>query len=254
MDGYGITSYGNGFAAVYDRWYTTMGDLAGCVDRLADLAGGEPVLELGVGTGRVALPLSERVVALTGVDASPEMLGRLRAKPGADRVRVIEGDMAEVPVDRGPPATRFGLIYFSYNTFFNLASRDAQQQCLKRCAAVLADAGHLVIEAFVPDDDPPPTDSPVGPEGVVVPTRMTVDTVVLTATLRDRSAQTIAGQHIEFVDGGARLHPWFIRYTRPDELDDMAAAAGLGLVERRAGWRNETFGPDSDQQVSVYRR
>jgi SAM-dependent methyltransferase len=245
MKGYTNSSYGDGFAEVYDRWYDGMGDLGGCVGRLSTLAGTTPVLELGVGTGRVALPLSSRVTGYTGVDASPEMLDRLRSKVGAERITTVEGDMAEVPVAAG---ARYGLVFFSYNTFFNITSVEGQQRCLERSAAVLVDGGHLVIEAFVPDDDPPDI------EGVIVPTRMTLDTVVLTATMRDPVAQTIAGQHIELLEGRPQLHPWFIRYTRPDELDVMAGAAGLTLVERTEGWRNEPFDDDSSHHVSVYRQ
>jgi SAM-dependent methyltransferase len=193
----------------------------------------------------VALPLSSRVVGYTGVDASPEMLDRLRSKVGAERIDIVEGDMAEVPV----AGTRFGVVFFSYNTFFNITSVEAQADCLRRAAAVLVDGGHLVIEAFVPDDDPPAA------EGVIVPTHMTLDTVVLTATMRDPATQTIAGQHIELLDGRPHLHPWFIRYTRPHELDAMATAAGLTLVDRDEGWRGEPFDEHaSSHHVSVYRR
>jgi SAM-dependent methyltransferase len=245
MDGYSINTYGDGFADVYDRWYTDMGDLAGCVDRLAELADDRPVLELGVGTGRVAVALAARVPAYTGIDASPRMLARLRAKPGADRLTLVEGDMAEVGV---PADARFGLAWFSYNTFFNLTSPELQQACLERLHRVLAADGLVVIEGFVPDDDPAET------QGVVVPTRMTVDTVVLTATLRDPTDQTIRGQHIELVDGRAELHPWFIRYTRPAQLDEMAGVAGFELAHRWAGWRDEPFDDTSAHHVSVYRR
>jgi SAM-dependent methyltransferase len=245
VDGYSINTYGDAFADVYDRWYTDMGDLDGCVERLAQLAGDQPVLELGVGTGRVAVALSARVGAYTGIDASPRMLERLRAKPGAERLTLVEGDMADVGVPADPP---FGLAWFSYNTFFNLTSPDTQQACLARLHGVLAPAGLVVIEGFVPDADPPAA------EGVVVPTRMTVDTVVLTATWRDPGDQTIRGQHIELVDGRAELHPWFIRYARPDQLDEMADVAGLDLAHRWAGWRDEPFDDTSAHHVSVYRR
>jgi hypothetical protein len=113
---------------------------------------------------------------------------------------------------------------------------------------VLVPRGLVVIEGFVPDDDPAEA------EGVVVPSRMTVDTVVLTATWRDPVDQTIRGQHIEFVDGRAELHPWFIRYTRPAQLDRMADAAGFELAHRWAGWRDEPFDEASAHHVTVYRR
>lgn len=251
VEGYRIETYGDAFAEVYDRWYAAMGDLEGCVARLATLAAGRPVVELGVGTGRVALPLSAHVPRYVGVDASRQMLARLRAKPGSERVEVVEGDMADVPV---PDGLRAGLVFFSYNTFFNLASADRQRACLRRVAALLEPEGVVVLEAYVPDDDRDDDGRPrsTAPEGVLVPTRLTADTLVLTATWRDPVAQTIAGQHIELVDGRPRLHPWFIRYAFPTELDEMAAGAGLRLVHRWSGWRDKPFDRWSDHHVSVY--
>lgn len=252
MDGYGIATYGDGFADVYDRWYADQGDLEGCVDTLVELAASRPVIELGVGTGRVAIPVSAHVPAYVGVDASPEMLARLRAKPGSERIDLVEGDMTTVPV---PAAIRPGVVFCSYNTFFNLASVERQRTCLGRMAEVLEPGALVVLEAYVPDDDRGDRHGRrrTEPEGVLVPTRMTADTAVLTATLRDPIAQTITGQHVELVDGRPRLHPWYIRYAFPDELDAMASAAGLELVDRWAGWRREPFDEWSGQHVSVYR-
>jgi ubiquinone/menaquinone biosynthesis C-methylase UbiE len=244
VDGYGIDSYGDGFAEVYDRWYGEDGDVDACADVLADLAGGGRVLELGVGTGRVALPLSHRVRSLTGIDSSLEMLARLRSKDGASQLHLIEGDMALVPVGED----RFDLAYFSYNTFFNLADVGRQQGCLDRLGKVLAPRGRLVIEGFVPDPEPDAR------QGVVVPTRMTVDSVVLTATIRDPADQTIMGQHIEFGKHGVALHPWHIRYTRPEQLDELAESAGFDLEDRWAGWRRQPFDSSSSNHVSVYTR
>ncbi len=237
MEGYGPATYGDGMADVYDEWYATRGDIDGAVAALAALAsagGPGPVLELGVGSGRLALPLTASGVDVWGIDASAAMVARLRAKPGGDRVPVAVGDMADLDLSSVPGgnATRFSLVFAADNTFFNLTTADAQARCLERVRAVLAPQGRLVIEAFVPAADAP---------GSSVDARtVAVDHVVLTVTTHDAASQTVAGQHIELRESGVRLHPWSIRYMAPDELDRMASAAGLRLVERWSDWRTDT--------------
>lgn len=241
--GFDTATYGERFADVYDDWYADITDVVACTSTLARLAGRRPVLELGVGTGRLAIPLAERGIDVVGVDSSPAMLERLASKPGADRVEVVEGDMIDPPLgDR-----RFGLVYVAFNTFFNLPSADAQERCLSSVARLLDDEAHFVLEGFVP---PETTD---GPDRTVAPTHMGVDRVVLTATIHDRHEQTITGQHIDITEAGTRLRPWKIRYASPAQLDAMAEAAGLELVERWAGWVHEPFDADSPAHVSVYR-
>ena len=243
--GFGGATYGERFADVYDDWYGDITDVVACTATLARLAGGRPVLELGVGTGRLAIPLAERGVEVVGVDSSPAMLVKLAAKPGSDRVETVLGDMADPPVgDR-----RFGLVFVAFNTFFNLASAEEQQRCLDAVARLLDDGAHFVLEAFVPPDG---HDEPDGPDRTVTPTRLTTDRVVLTATIHDRPAQTITGQHIDITEDRTTLRPWKIRYASPGQLDAMAGTAGLRLVDRWAGWDGEPFGPDSPAHVSVY--
>lgn len=244
MRGYDETTYGDSFADVYDEWYAGISDVAGTVERLLALAGTGPVLELGVGTGRIAIPLAAACgVEVVGLDASQRMLDRLAAKPGGDLVRPVLGDMSGPGLPRGP----FTLVFVAYNTFFNLASESLQRLCFDAVASRLARDGRFVIEAFVPDDPPR--------QGSSVELRsMTADRVVLSASIHDPVTQRAEGQLIELTEaGGVRLHPWSIRYTAPAELDEMAAGAGLALVERSAGWHGEPFGEDSGHHVSFYR-
>jgi SAM-dependent methyltransferase len=242
--GIDAASYGERFADVYDDWYGDITDVVACTTTLARLAGSRTVLELGVGTGRLAIPLAERGVEVVGVDSSPAMLVKLAAKPGSDRVEAVLGDMADPPLgDR-----RFGLVFVAFNTFFNLASADEQQRCLDAVARLLDDDANFVLEAFVPPDEHD------GPDRTVAPTRLTTDRVVLTATIHDRPAQTITGQHIDITEARTTLRPWKIRYASPAQLDAMAEKAGLRLVDRWAGWVGEPFDPDSPAHVSVYAR
>jgi SAM-dependent methyltransferase len=249
VEGYDASTYGDRFAEVYDDWYGDLTDAEACADSVAQLAasaGGGPVLELGIGSGRLALPLVERGLEVHGLDASSAMVERLRAKPGGDRVTVTFGDMAELPLVDPPP---FAVVLVAFNTFFNLATEEAQRRCLARVAEVLAPQGALVLEAFVPD-----APGGRGIDGALTPRRITADEVVLAVSQRDRAAQTITGQHVHITEAGIRLRPWHLRYATPEQLDAMASDAGLVLAERTAGWRGEPFTEDSGVHVSVYRR
>jgi SAM-dependent methyltransferase len=240
---YGPTSYGEAFADVYDDWYERISDVDATVDRVASLAGGGPVLELGVGTGRLALPLADRGVEVWGADASTPMLARLRAKPGGAGVRVVQADMGALPLRALP---RFAVVFCAYNTFFNLLSAEAQAACLRAGAGLLAPGGHLVVEAFVPLDG---DTTPAGPISV----RSTEDdAVVLGVAARDVATQVVTGQFVELRTSGVRLRPYRIRYLYPEQLDELATSAGLALVARWATWAGEPFTDDSQNHVSVY--
>lgn len=237
--------YGDSFADVYDDWYAGITDLEGTVDRVLALASGGPVLELGVGTGRIALALAAQGAEVVGVDASAAMLDVLRSKPGADRVRTVLGDMAECDrlVD-GPVA----VVLVAFNTFFNLTTEAAQRRCFGAVAALLGPGGSMLVEAFVPGNAPAET------ERRLTTSRVDLDRVVLTATEHEPDAQVVTGQHIDVTAAGTRLRPWRIRYAHPHQLDAMATDAGLVLVERAGGWRGEPFDDGSAVHVSRYGR
>jgi SAM-dependent methyltransferase len=253
VEGYGPSTYGDRFADVYDDWYTDVSDVEGTVERVTALAtltapagGGEagPVLELGAGSGRLALPLAERGLETWAVDASAAMVSRLLAKPGGERVHAVVGDMAELDLGDPPP---FAVVLCAFNTFFNLTSAEAQRRCLARVAQLLAPGGRFVLEAFVPpgDDETPKQSVQVKHIGL--------DDVVLMVSRIDPSTHTIVSQHVQLSgSAGVRLRPSVIHYASPDRLDELAAEAGLRLVERTAGWRGEPFEPTSAAHVSVY--
>jgi len=250
VEGYRRSSYGDGFADVYDEWYTGLDDVDAAVTVVAELAfrsaadGRSPrVLELGVGTGRLALPIAARGVAVAGVDTSEAMLDRLRARDLDGRVAVISGDMVDDQPD-GP----FDVVLVAYNTLFNLESAERQAACFRTAGPRLAPDGVLVIEAFVPEDPPR--------EGSVVEVRsMTASEVVLSVSRHDPTRQRAEGHFVHLADGApVRLRPWSIRYAAPTELDAMAAAAGLTLRDRWEGFHRQPFGADSPRHVSVYAR
>ena len=245
MEGYDASTYGERFADVYDEWYADVSDVAATVAVLAELADGGPVLELGVGTGRLALPLVERGLEVHGVDASAAMVDRLRGKPGGDAVRITVGDFADVAVE---VTGGFALAFVAFNTLFNLATVEDQQRCFTNVAARLRPGGTFVVEAFVPDPD----GAPAG--GGLTTRSITTDRVELQATLADLDAQTISGSTITISTAGITLRPWHIRWATPAQLDAMARAAGLVLAHRWADWGRIDHLPDDSRHVSVYRR
>ena len=245
MEGFDASTYGERFADVYDEWYGDVSDVEGTVDTVAGLAGDGPVLELGIGTGRLALPLAARGLEVHGIDSSPAMVERLRAKPGGEALPVVIGDFADVPIE---VPGGFALALVAYNTLFNLASAAAQRRCFANVARRLRPGGAFVVEAFVPA----PADA--GPDAAVIPSVVEADRVELQVTRRDPLAQTVDGSVVSITEHGIRLRPWHIRYAPPGELDDMAGVAGLWLAERWSGWRGEPYDAGSDRHVSVYRR
>jgi SAM-dependent methyltransferase len=246
VEGYGPSSYGDRFADVYDDWYRGLSDVDATVSALLELAGRGRVLELGVGTGRLAIPLAgagaDRDLTVHGIDSSAAMLDAMRAKPGAERVELHLGDMVD-----DMPTRPFDLVFVAYNTLFNLADPDRQAGCFRAVADRLAPGGRFVVEAFVPDDPPR--------EGSAVTVRsMTADRVVLSVSIHHPAEQLAEGQFIEFTEKGVvRLRPWSIRYAAPDELDAMAAAAGFRLECRWLGFGDRDFRDGDERHVSVWR-
>lgn len=244
MKGYRpVDSFDDANAARYDD-LVTRGDEEAAVSFLCQLADGGPALELGVGTGRIALPLVARGAQVDGIDVSEPMVARLQAKPGGDQIDVTIGDFADV----GVPG-RYGLVFVVFNTFFNVLSQADQVRCFENVAAHLTDDGAFVIEAYVPtflvrlEDD-----QYVRTEGIGV------DEVRLDLLRHDGATQTIEENHVSLSTTGIRFNPVVQRYAWPAELDLMARIAGLRLRERWGGWRGEPFVSTSELHVSVYGR
>jgi len=229
-------------AAGYDANSPEMFDpgvLEPAVSFLADLARDGAALEFGIGTGRVALPLSERGVRVHGIDLSPAMVAQLRAKPGADGIGVTIGDFATTRVDGS-----FGLAYLVFNTIMNLTTQDQQVACFQNVAAHLEPGGCFVIEVGVPDLQRLPPGETVR-AFTVTPTRLGFDEY-------DVVAQGLISHHYWVAEG--ELESWSMpfRYVWPSELDLMARLAGMTLRERWSNWNREPFTRHSREHISVW--
>jgi cyclopropane fatty-acyl-phospholipid synthase-like methyltransferase len=244
MKGYGAATYGDRWADVYDTWVRARLDAAGTqamVDLLAELAAGGRVLELGIGTGRIALPLAERGLEVHGIDASEAMVAKLRAKPRGDAIPVTIGHFADVDVDGA-----FDLIFVVFNTIFALGSQEDQIRCFSNAAKHLTAQGLFVLEAFVPDV------TRFDNGQALRALRVSADEVGFEASLHDPVTQTVKTQHVVVSEAGTRLQPVHIRYAWPTELDLMARLARLELRERWGGSDRAPFTASSGTHVSVY--
>jgi SAM-dependent methyltransferase len=211
------------------------------VDLLVELAGSGRALELGIGTGRIALPLAQRGVPVHGIELSKAMVAKLREKPGGEEIGVTRGDFATTTVDG-----TFSVAYLVFNTIQNLTSQAAQVACFRNVAAHLEPGGFFVIEVGVPGlrELPPGETFRVFH---VSENRWGFDEY-------DVANQGLTSHHFEIVDGRAERLSIPFRYAWPSELDLMAQLAGMRLRDRWSGWKREPFTSDSDKHVSVWEK
>ena len=244
MTDFDPSAYGaSGIADEYDDLYSDEWETDAAVDRLAELADGGPVLEFGIGTGRLALPLLERGIEVHGVDGSADMVARLRQKAGGERIPVVVGDFATADAGR-----TFALVVLAVNTSFALPDQQAQVACFANAARHLSPAGRFVIEAWVPDIGAFHHNRRVRPR-VIQSGRISIETAEL-----DQVEQTMRTTQAVFTEGSVRLYPANHRYAWPAELDLMAQLAGLHREVRWADWGGSPFTADSQNHVTVYRR
>jgi SAM-dependent methyltransferase len=211
------------------------------VDFLADLAGSGAALELGIGTGRIALPLAQRGIRVHGIDLSDAMVARLRAKPGAEDIEVTIGDFATTRVEG-----TFSVAYLVFNTIMNLTTQDEQVACFENVAAHLEPGGCFAIEVGVPALQRLPPGETVRAFDISA-THLGFDEY-------DVVSQGLISHHYSVVDGKLELHSVPFRYVWPSELDLMARLAGMRLRERWSGWKREPFASDSRKHVSVWEK
>jgi len=238
------SSYGAAFADIYDEWY---GD-SDAIDAVVSLLGERNprrVLELGVGTGRIALPLAARLlthgdVRFIGIDESAEMLQRLRTKDERGLVECVVGDMVD-----DQPNEKFDLVYISYNTLFNLDDRDRQRRCIANASQRLPADGALIIDACVIDESAPTEGATTDRRGswtLHTSSNFDAQTGLLTGTIDSRH------------DDGRRVaRPFRVTYSSPVVVDEMCSSAGLTLDRRFGSWQRDPFDEDSPRHVSIYR-
>jgi len=211
------------------------------VSFLADLAGSGAALELGIGTGRIALPLNQRGITVHGIELSPAMVAQLRAKPGTEDIAVTIGDFATARVDGS-----FKLAYLVRNTITNLTTQDAQVQCFRNVAAHLEPGGCFVIEVYVPELQRLPPGETIH-AFTVTPTHLGFEEY-------DVATQIAFSHHYWVVDGRLETFSAPFRYVWPSELDLMAQLAGMTLRERWSSWEREPFTSDSRSHISVWEK
>ena len=232
---------------VAERYNDSTADLAApeivdpIVNFLVDLAFDGTALELGIGTGRIALPLAQRGIRVHGIDLSEAMVAKLRAKPGASDIGVTVGDFATATVEK-----RFSVAYLVFNTIMNLTTQDEQAACFQNVAAHLQAGGCFVIEVGVPDLQRLPPGETVRP--------FTVSATRLGFDEYDIATQGLISHHYWIDDGRFETVSMPFRYVWPAELDLMARLAGMSLRERWSGWKREPFTSDSRQHVSVWQK
>jgi SAM-dependent methyltransferase len=239
MKNYSTSTYGEQIAEVYDDWYPGLDQEI--IPTLVELSSGGRALELGIGTGRIALPLHQAGIEVHGIEASQAMLDKLKAKTGSENIAVSIGNFAEVDVEG-----QFDLIFVVFNTFFALGSQEEQIRCLKNAARRLTPKGLFLMEVFFPNlaryiDDQ-----------TVRATEIDENRVNLEASKIDMVNQQIFSQQTIISEKGVRLYPVKIRYAWPSELDLMARLAGLTLKHRWGTWRKDEFTQESGKHISVY--
>ena len=241
MESHQENSYGERIAGIYDDLYSKYEEAE--ITTLHELAQGGRALELGIGTGRIALPLQRMGVEVHGIDASDAMVSKMRTKPGGESIPVALGNFADVPVDGD-----YALIYVLFNTFYALLTQEEQIRCFQNVCNHLGSTGVFAIEAFVPD-----LTRYQGDQAIRV-IHIGANEVRIDASQLDPESQQITSQHILLSEQGIRLYPVKLRYVWPAEFDLMARLAGMRLKHRWSSWEKANFSAESGKHISVYER
>jgi SAM-dependent methyltransferase len=242
LEGFNASTFGELNADDYDELHDP-GTTGATVRLVSELAGDGSILELAIGTGRIALPLAQAGHRVSGIEGSPEMVAKLREKPGSDAIDIAVGDFADVDI-KGP----FDHVFLVFNTLFNLQNQEDQIRCFQNVARRLTDGGTFLVETFVPDL------SGFSDDQRVQTKRVDKSSVWLEAALHDPVRQLIEFQRIRITESGTRLVPLPMRYAWPSEIDLMARLAGMTRVERWGGWDRIPFDVSSKMHISVYQK
>jgi SAM-dependent methyltransferase len=240
-----LEQHGEGFADIYDT-DALADDTEDALDLIERLADGQPVLELGVGTGRLARALATRGLTVWGVDSSATMLERLARRPGGESVHTVVSDITKLDLPTSAP--QFGIVLAAFNTLFGLLTDDAQRACLQGASNVLRELGSVILELYVPPAPPPPWTP-----------RFKIDMVTAEGAMLKvyewwPDEELLIGEHREVTASGVRSHPWRLHPVEVERLDALATSASLELVDRFASWDGQPFSPLSSRHVSIYRK
>lgn len=239
MDEYKEETYGERIAEIYDQWYSSVDPAA--IQLLAELAHGGPALELGIGTGRIAIPLMNLGVRVQGIDASVSKVAKLHAKVAGEKIPVTMGNFTDVAAEG-----QFSLIYVVFNTFYSLLTQEEQIRCFQNVASHLNPEGVFVIEAFVPDMKRF-TDGQAMRVGRIGDNDVQIDVSEI-----EMEKQLITSQHVLFMEQKIHFYPVKIRFVWPSEMDLMARLNGLQLKQRWSDWKKGEFTAESSKHISVY--
>ena len=242
MKQFGPSTFGELNADEYDALHNP-GTTDDCVSLIADLTGQGDILELAIGTGRIALPLAQRGLKVSGFDASPQMLDILKGKPGGADIPTWVAEMASFDLGQ-----TFDFAFLVFNTLYNLTTQDEQLRCFQRVSEHLKPGGNFLVEAFMPNREGFENNQAVRTKHV------DYDKVWLEAVQHDPIAQRLNYQRIRISQQGTELKPLPMRYVWPAELDLMARLAGLSPVAHWGGWHKQPLTRDSDFYVIVYQR
>lgn len=245
MEGFEAGMYGARYARHYDDWHGWFMDTEGAVEGLAALAGDGPLLDLGAGTGRLAVPLVERGLDVHAIEISPEMVAELRAKPAGDRVAVVLGDMTTATA---PAWGDYSLAYVGHNTIVALPDQRAQVRLFAHAADHLRPGGRFVLETQVIrrldwNDTGRTRVLNVGP-----------DRVRYQVALHDPVTGVMSANLVELTPNGPEFYPLSGRMVTHAEMDLMAELAGLELEDRWRDWKRQPFTAEATMHVSVYRK
>jgi len=218
------------------------GDEDDAVAFLSKMAGQGKVLELAIGTGRIAIPLKEKGVHVDGIEGSADMVAKLHAHPAGESIEVVVGNMATASMN-----SKYKLVYLVYNTIFNLLTADSQIRCFENAARHLTQDGRFVVETAVPH-----AWIENGKSDYVKAEYIGVKEVVLDVARYDPATQIFEENHVTLTENGNRMNPIVCRLITPGEMDLMARIAGLQLIERLGNWRGSVFDVNSIAHVSVY--
>jgi len=239
MKNYNDETYGKSIAEKYDTWFSDLDP--SMIDHLHEISAGGCALELGIGTGRVAIPLKEKGVEVHGIDASTAMVAKMRLKPNGEDIPVMIQSFAQFKTN-----IQYDLVYVVFNTFFGLLTQEEQISCFKSVADTLKPGGRFVIEAFVPD---------LGrfDRGQSARTsNITADHVRLECSLHEAATQTVISQVVTIGSKSIELYPIKIRYAWPSEIDLMAQLSGMKLISRWSDWKKTVFSSQSGRHVSTF--